>query len=661
MADGVLMAIFTAIVGFVSATFGISLVAAGIVTNLVIGAALTGLSMLFGPKPPKLTAQPTPQASATLNQSIGPRIRGYGRAKLGGTRAFWESTNGALYQATMMHSGEIDHIEEWFLGDRQVTLQNGLVAETPWGQYAPPTPTVFFDRISEMNADLDYPAGTIAGVNGAEEVAEELDEFSNVIVEFQPAEDPSGPYIKIGATGEGEWDDAPDILVSSFVSISSHLGTAGQAANAALLSAFPSIWSAAHQLKGIAYFASRYRSPDQEQFQTMFPESFNTPVRAVCRLTRVFDPRNGNTVWSDNPALCILDYLTHPDGYRRAIGDIDLNSFALFANVCDQLVPLASGGSEKRYRLWGIYQLNEDPQDVLYRMRATCDAEFYQTPEGKIAIRGGKWDIPTVTIEARDIIGHRMEQGNNRFSAFNELKILYTSPVHDYQTMEAPTWADLTDQAERGVIVDDLALDMVPSPTQARRLAKIHIAKSNPRWRGVIVTNLNGLNALGERTIRVVIPELQIDDAFHVAGFSIAPDLTSVEISITEIGEAAYLWTTADEATNAPIAQDTRPDISFPVPVIDTIEQVGTAVRIVVEDPARDELRLEAQIREGAGGIWVNMFVDGGARVATATSRPAGLNQVRTRWLGVQSTAGAWSEIESIDVLDPPPEEPDPE
>jgi hypothetical protein len=644
------MAIFTAIVGFVSATFGISLVAAGIVTNLVIGAALTGLSMLLGPKPPKLTQQPTPQASATINQSIGPRIRGYGRAKLGGTRAFWESKNGALYQAVMMHSGEIDFIEEWFLGDRKVTLQNGLVAETPWGRYTPPTPTVFFDRISEMNADLDYPAGTIAGVNGAEEVVEVLDEFNNIIVEGQPAEDPSGPYIKIGASGEGEWGDAPDILVSSFVSITSHLGTAGQAANAALVSAFPSIWTAAHQLKGIAYFVSRYRSPDQEQFQTMFPESFNTPVRAVCRLTRVFDPRNGNTVWSDNPALCILDYLTHPDGYRRSLDDIDLNSFALFANVCDELVPLAAGGTEKRYRLWGIYQLNEDPQDVLGRMRATCDAEFYQTPEGKIAIRGGKWDNPTVTIEARDIIGHQIEQGNNRFSAFNELKILYTSPLHDYQTMEAPTWADLTDQAERGVIVDDLALDMVPSPTQARRLAKIHIAKSNPRWRGVIVTNLNGLNALGERTIRVVIPELQIDDAFHVAGFSIAPDLTSVEISIAEIGEAAYLWTTGEEAENAPIAQDTRPDISFPVPVIDTIEQVGMAVRIVVEDPDRDELRLEAQIREGAGGVWVNMFVDGAAREALSGARPLGLNQVRARWAGVQNSAGPWSAVESIEV-----------
>jgi hypothetical protein len=564
------MAIFTAITGFIAATFSISLVAAGVVTNLVIGAALSGLSMLLGPKPPKLTAQPTPQASATVNQSIGPRIRGYGRAKLGGTRAFWDSRNGALSQIVMAHSGKVDAFEQFFVGDLAVEVVGGVVQTQPVKDYV-----------------------TIIDLNGA--------------------------------------DDQ--------VALPNMIGT------------WPDVWTEEHRLRGIAGWYVAFQSPTAEQFQRIFPESFNTPIRCVCRLSEVFDPRTSATGWSDNPALCILDYLTHPDGYRRSLDDIDVASFAAFANVCDESVALAAGGSEKRYRLWGIYQLNEDPQDVLFRMRASCDAEFYQTPAGKIAIRGGKWDIPTVTVEARDIIGHRMEQGNNRFSAFNELKILYTSPLHDYQTMEAPTWVDFADQAERGVIVDDLALDMVPSATQARRLAKIHIAKSNPRWRGVIVTNLNGLNALGERIIRVVIPELQIDDAFHVARFSIAPDLTSVEISIAEIGEAAYTWSTAEEAANAPVPQDTRPDANFPVPVIETLEQIdGLIVRLEVEDPERDDLELEAQIRTGAGGLWQPMQVDEDAREAFSGARPLGDNQVRARWRGALNTAGSYSEIETIEV-----------
>src|SRR5690606_2215326 len=159
--------------------------------------------------------------------------------------------------------------------------------------------------------------------------------------------------------------------------------------------------------------------------------------------------------------------------------------------------------------------------------------------------RGGAWQAPTVTIRDSDILGHSMEQGNNRFAAFNELKILYTSKDHDYQTMEATAWVDLADQAERGVLQSNLSLDMVPAAAQARRLAKIHIAKANPTWKGTIIANLSALDALGERTIRVVLPELGIDDAFFVAGFSIRPDLTGVEIGVMTINEASYTWTTA--------------------------------------------------------------------------------------------------------------------
>src|SRR5690606_41546713 len=65
-----------------------------------------------------------------------------------------------------------------------------------------------------------------------------------------------------------------------------------------------------------------------------------------------------------------------------------------------------------------------------------------------------------------------------------------------------------------------------PSLHDALPISKIHIAKANPQWKGTVVANLSALDALGERTVRLVLPELGIDDAFFVAGFSIRPDLT---------------------------------------------------------------------------------------------------------------------------------------
>lgn len=573
------MAIFTAIAGYITTTLvglGLSTFIAGAVANIAIGAALLGLGQLVsgsmgGNNRPQTT---TPQAQATLNQSTGPRIRGYGRAKLGGTRAFWDSKAGKLYQIIMAHHGEIDAFEQFFVGDKPVSRDgSGNVTTSPFAGF----------------------------------------------VTIQPAS-----------------------------------GTSGQSANGVMTAAWGSKWTSAHRLRGIAYWMVRFSSPAAEDYQKVFPEGYNTPVRCVCRLSKVYDPRTDITAWSDNAALCILDYLTHADGYNRSFDDIDIPSFIEFANLCDEPVPLAAGGTEKRYRLWGVYGLTDDPQDVLAKMRATCDAEFYQTPDGKIAIRGGKWDAPTVTIRESDILGHTLEQGNNRFATFNELKILYTSPQHDYQTMEATSWENLADQADRGVLSSSLNLDMVPSPTQARRLAKIHIAKSNPEWKGTIMPNLSALDALGERTARVVLPELSIDDAFYIAGFALKPDLTGEEIGVMTINEAAYTWTTAEEGTAAPIPEDTSPDETYPIP-IPVLSELAGMITATVDDIERDDLELEAQIRAGAGSLWQEMQVDGlTAEFGPVDPAETTTYQVRARWTGPLSTTGDWSENADI-IIDPAP------
>lgn len=570
------MAIFSTLTTWVAIGLGnlglsisASLAVAGAVTNLAIGAALLGVQALVSSSNrPTLS---TPQAQATINQSTGPRVRGYGRAKLGGTRAFWDSASGILYQIIMAHSGKIDAFEQFYVGDIAVARNvDGVVTTAP--------------------------------LNG---------------------------YVQIN-----EQDGSDDQL--------SHGG---------MMTAWPDVWTEDHRLRGIANWFVRFYSPAADVFQSVFPDGYNTPVTCVCRLSLVWDPRDAaqdpddesTWLWSDNAALCILDYLTHADGYNRRRADIDINSFIAFANLCDEPVELAAGGNEPRYRLWGVYSLTDDPQDVLAKMRATCDAEFYQTPAGQIAIRGGQWEAPTVTIRSDMVLSHSMEQGNNRFAAFNELKIIHTSPDHDYQSMELTAWENLADQAERGVLSSTLNLDMVPSATQARRLAKIHTAKANPEWKGTIVTNLGGLDALGERTIRNVLPELEIDDAFFVAGFELRPDLTGVEISVMSISEAAYLWSTEEESAQPPVPQDTRPDLTFPVPENLTLSKDSNVITAEVDAPERTDLQLQVQYRAGAGSVWQEMDVEAGAYTGFTPELPNGDYQGRARWRGPLETAGDWT------------------
>ncbi|MBL7590170.1 hypothetical protein, partial [Escherichia coli] len=87
-----------------------------------------------------------------------------------------------------------------------------------------------------------------------------------------------------------------------------------------------------------------------------------------------------------------------------ALGEINLQTFADLANVCDQPIALVlpdpnGSTSEPRSRAWGSYTYDEQRSDVLGRLLASCDAELYQDADGRVAVRGGRWQPPTFTID----------------------------------------------------------------------------------------------------------------------------------------------------------------------------------------------------------------------------------------------------------------------
>lgn len=71
----------------------------------------------------------------------------------------------------------------------------------------------------------------------------------------------------------------------------------------------------------------------------LFSSIPNTSV--VIKGKKVFDPRTSTTVWSNNPALCIRDYLVTPltnGGLGATTDEIDEQSVIVAANICDEFV-----------------------------------------------------------------------------------------------------------------------------------------------------------------------------------------------------------------------------------------------------------------------------------------------------------------------------------
>ena len=125
---------------------------------------------------------------------------------------------------------------------------------------------------------------------------------------------------------------ASDARFSGKYYLEPHAGADDQAASAVMQTDLPDTWSAAHTGSGIAYLYARLTFDGSVWH--------GEPKITMDVLGRtLYDPRDGSTRFSNNVALAVRDYLTHPR-YGRGIATAAINdaSFIESANHCDERV-----------------------------------------------------------------------------------------------------------------------------------------------------------------------------------------------------------------------------------------------------------------------------------------------------------------------------------
>jgi hypothetical protein len=553
-----------------------SLTVGGLVSGALSTGLMFGLSQLLNQQP-----KGAQQRSQVTAKDANPRrLRGYGYMKLGGPVFFLKAVNGAYLYTGIIHcEGEIDGYEQWWADDIQIAIpgpMGGTNATAPW---------------------------------------------------------------------------------TNHLHVYSTLGTPNQAASAVLTGNFPGIWTEDHRGAGLAYSVMVCVLPAKasKTFQKVFPSGGAPTLRVVARLSKVHDPYNAvpsnwnnpaTWYWSRNPALCIMDFLTIErtdavSGRKWSFlpkSRINLASFGQFRNLCNEGVPITTGGNEERYNLNGIYDLSEEPRDVLRRMLSTCDAELVPFPDGSVGIKGGKWEEPTVTLIDEHIQSFRYEQGNDKLSAFNRLKWTFTDPLNDYQQIEGDPWDDNEAQIEAGEILNgNLDLPMVQSHSQGRRLAKIYTAKMNPQHKLTnVVCKMPALALVGERVVRVRLSYLDLDEVFIITRFEPSLDLMTATVDLSSIDPSAYAWSPVSEEGQRPaIASSTAPTTTPPVATGVVLSIVSTeiatgvfanAIRAAANPPTVDDFSqywtLRGRFRVPGGSEWSDMVSDNGSASAVISTQP---------------------------------------
>ena len=250
-----------------------------------------------------------------------------------------------------------------------------------------------------------------------------------------------------------------------------HLGSPNQTADTFLVSE-SAHWTTQHTLNGIAYMYVRMKF-DADAFPNGIPE-----FTAVVSGKKVYDPRTSTTAWSDNPALCMRDYLTSPTyGLQEEVANVDDTLVTSAANICDQTDTIAG---TTRYTCNGAFTLSVTPYDLINSLLTSMDGSMWYS-QGKWRMKPAYWTTPVLDLNEDDLrsslsVSTRHSRRNN----FNTVKGTFRGEESNWQTTDYPqvTNAAFLSADNGQESVADIDLPFTDNSVEARRIALISLERN---------------------------------------------------------------------------------------------------------------------------------------------------------------------------------------
>ena len=268
------------------------------------------------------------------------------------------------------------------------------------------------------------------------------------------------------ATIDGSGNVTSPSRYNGHINIYTHLGAADQQADSNLVSAV-SGWTAEHRLRGIAYLYCKFGF-DADVFPNGLPE-----ITAVIKGKKVYDPRSSATAWSDNPALCVRDYiLSSGYGLGEAAVNIDDTSVTAAANICDQINTTAS---TTRYTTNGAFTTAIQPGEFLTNILTSMSGSLWYA-QGKWRMNAGAFTASALALDEDDLrSGITVSTRHSRRDNFNEIKGTFKGDESNYQVTDFPPVTNSAFvTADNGqVTTADVELPFTDNSIEARRIARI--------------------------------------------------------------------------------------------------------------------------------------------------------------------------------------------
>ena len=338
---------------------------------------------------------------------------------------------------------------------------------------------------------------------------------------------------------------------ANLIRINKHLGADDQLADSDLV-AESDKWTTSHRLRGIAYLYVRLKY-SVDAFPNGIPN-----VSAIVRGKKVYDPRTATTAFSNNPALCIRDYLLDQRyGFRATSAEINDTAFSTAADICDESISLAAGGTESRYTTDGTITTAAPPKQVLEAMLSSCGG-IVSYANGKFSVKAAKYVSPTVTLTEDDMISSiSVQTRQSRRDNYNAVKGVFSPPDTNYIPVDYPAYTSTTFQTEDGGERQFLDYDLAytTSSAMAQRLAKIALFRNRQQITMDVSCNLAAFKLEVGDTIQFTNERFGFSNkVFEVAEWQMGVASSGDSIVLTiglllrELNSAVFDWDAEETA-----------------------------------------------------------------------------------------------------------------
>lgn len=332
---------------------------------------------------------------------------------------------------------------------------------------------------------------------------------------------------------------------AGWVRVNKHLGTTDQLADPDLVASIGK-WTNDHRARGIAYVYVRYYyEPDA------FPNGVPT-LTAMVKGKKVYDPRTETTAWSDNPALCLRDYLL-TSGIADA-AEVNDTLISAAANICDESVTLAEGGTQKRYTINGSFTADITPQNAIDAILTTMAGMIWYS-QGMWGCKAAAYVAPVLTLTEDDLRGSlSISTRNSRREAFNQVNGIFKGEESNYYETSYPTYRSQTFVDVDGGDESSFELNLAFTDTSAmaQRIARIALYRNREQLK---ISGTFGMRAMSLNVgdvVEITNSRLGFNaKEFEVIewSFGLSGDMTlEIVMVLQEISAAVFDWNAYEQA-----------------------------------------------------------------------------------------------------------------